>query len=114
MHREIENGKSFDIKDVNSRIDKNTFKEFIFIIIDRLKDSVSRLTEINIKNIDKEAQLPLSDLSKIYDYSQDYLRNLINRGKLKGVKKGKTWHVKVKDMAEYAGKLTSNSEAHKP
>ncbi len=110
MHRKIEDGKRFDVMDVNNRIDKNTFKEFIFIVIDRLKDSVSRLKEIDIKNIDNEAQLPLSDLSKIYDYSQDYLRNLINRGKLKGIKKGKTWYVRVKDMAAYVEKLKFGKE----
>jgi len=110
MHRKIEDGERFDVMDVNNRIDKNTFKEFIFIVIDRLKDSVSRLKEIDIKNIDNEAQLPLSDLSKIYDYSQDYLRNLINRGKLKGIKKGKTWYVRVKDMAAYVEKLKSGEK----
>lgn len=45
--------------------------------------------------------LPLADLARFYSYSSDYLRNLINRGKIKGQKKGKTWYVRVKDLAEY-------------
>ena len=110
MHRQIEEGNNFKVEDINKRIDKKTFNEFIFIVIDRLKDSVYRLKEIDIKNIDKEAQLPLSDLSKIYNYSQDYLRNLINREKLRAEKKGKTWYVKVKDMAAYVEQLRSNGK----
>jgi len=51
--------------------------------------------------IDKEALLPLSDLGRIYDYSPDYLRNLINRGKLRARKKGKTWYVCVQDFVNY-------------
>jgi len=49
--------------------------------------------------------LPLADLAHLYDYSSDYLRNLINRGKLKGRKKGKTWYVRVKDVADYIENL---------
>ena len=101
IHRQIEEGAHFKTADVNKRIDKKAFHEFIRIVIDRLKDSVYRLKEIDLKNIDKEAQLPLSDLSKIYNYSQDYLRNLINRKKLKAEKRGKIWYAKVKDMAAY-------------
>jgi len=51
--------------------------------------------------------LSLSDLAKIYDYSLNYLCNLINRGKLKGTKKGKTWYVRVKDMAAYVEQVGS-------
>ena len=110
MHRKIEEGSSYDIEDVGKVIAKKDFNDFIFIVIDRLKDSVLRLKEIDIKNIDQEARLPLSDLSKMYNYSQDYLRNLINRGNIKGEKKGKTWYVKVKDMAAYVEEMRSNEK----
>jgi len=37
----------------------------------------------------------------MYDYSQDYLRNLINRGQLKAFKKEKLWYVRVEDLTGY-------------
>lgn len=107
IHRKIEDGKHYNINEVDQYLDINDFEEFISIVVDRLKDSVSRLKEVDLKNIDKEAQLPLSELAKIYDYSQNYLRNLINRGKLKGTKKGKIWYVRVKDMAAYVERVGS-------
>ena len=107
IHREIEKGMNFNINEISQRIHENNFYEFISIVFDRLQDSVFRLKEIDIQNIDKEAQLSLNNLARVYDYSQDYLRNLINRGKLKGTKKGKTWYVCVKDMAAYVEQLGS-------
>jgi Fic family protein len=101
IHRKIENGKHCRTNEVDQHLEKNDFEEFLSIVSNRLRDSVSRLKELDLEAIDKEAQLPLSDLARIYDYSQDYLRNLINRGKLEGIKKGKTWYVRVKDMAAY-------------
>ena len=52
-------------------------------------------------NLDREAVLPLRDLARAYDYSKDYLRNLINRGHLKAHKKGKLWYVRVRDLSDY-------------
>ncbi len=101
MHRDIEKGKKFNIADVDKLIHKSNFDEFVSIIVERLEDSILHLKQIDAEHVDKEAQLPLSDLAHIYDYSPDYLRNLINRGRLKGTKKGKTWYVCVKDLAEY-------------
>ncbi|PIR25835.1 MAG: hypothetical protein COX62_07990 [Deltaproteobacteria bacterium CG_4_10_14_0_2_um_filter_43_8] len=101
IHREIEKGKKFKISDVDKLIRKNDFDEFVSIVVERLEDSLSHLKQINVEHMNNEAQLPLSDLAHIYNYSPDYLRNLINRGKLKGTKKGKTWYVRVKDLADY-------------
>jgi len=109
MHREIEQGKNFSVAEVDHLIHKENFDEFLSIVIDRLEDSVSRLKEVDIDHIDKEAQLPLGDLAHMYNYSPDYLRNLINHGKLKGRKKGKTWYVRVKDLAEYVESIDSDS-----
>ena len=109
MHRKIEKGISYTIQELNQSAMENNFDEFLAIIIDRLKDSVSRLKKINIKIINKDAKLPLSDLAKVYNYSQNYLRNLINRGKINGTKKGKTWYVRVKDMAAYVEQVMSKS-----
>lgn len=101
LHRQIEKGKKFEIKDVDKLILLKNFDEIKAIIFDRLNDSVGRLKEIDVHHINKEAELTLSDLARIYNYSPDYLRNLINRGNLKGQKKGKTWYVRVQDMAAY-------------
>lgn len=109
LHRKIENGKQFNVNDVDHNIDKNYFLEFVSVIIDRLEYSVNRIKRINLNDIDQEALIPLRDLAKIYDYSQDYLRNLINRGKLKGTKKGKIWYVKIKDIVSYVEKINSKS-----
>lgn len=107
IHREVEKGKQYTINEVDQHLDKNNFEIFLAIVTHRLKDSVYRLKEMNLNNIDKEALLSLNDLAKIYDYSPNYLRNLINRGKIKGTKKGKTWYVRVKDMAAYIEQIGS-------
>jgi Fic family protein len=101
IHREIEQGKKFDVHHVDEAIHSESFDELKEIVIDRLDDAVGCLKEMDISRMNKEAELPLSDLARIYHYSPDYLRNLINRGKVKGVKRGKTWYVRVQDMAEY-------------
>ncbi|MFH1830483.1 MAG: Fic family protein [Pseudomonadota bacterium] len=108
MHRRIENGDKFKVADVDKLIHKKNFDEFTAIVVESLEDSVSRLKEIDIEHVDKEALLPLSDLSHLYNYCPDYLRNLINRGKIKGQKKGKTWYVRVKDLADYIEELKSD------
>lgn len=108
IHRKIEQGKTYKLHDIDQSFKIDSFDDFLYIIVDRLKDSASRLKKVNIKNIDKEAKLSLSELAAIYGYSQNYLRNLINRGKINGVKKGKTWYVRVQDMAVYTDKLNSN------
>lgn len=104
IHREIEQGKKFDVNHVDEAIHLENFSELKGIVIDRLDDAVGQLKEIDISRMNKEAELPLSDLARIYNYSPDYLRNLINRGKVRGVKKGKTWYVRVQDMADYVEK----------
>ncbi len=109
IHRRIEDGETFNVADVDKLIHRNHFDAFTAIVVEALKESVSRLKEVDVDRIDKEALLPLSDLSHLYGYSSDYLRNLINRGKLRGQKKGKTWYVRVKDLAEYMEQLTSDS-----
>jgi len=43
----------------------------------------------------------LQELAVAYNYSQNYLRNLINRGNLKATKRGKLWYVRVRDMLKY-------------
>ncbi|MBN1282316.1 MAG: Fic family protein [Proteobacteria bacterium] len=107
IHRRIEGGDKYKVEDVDKFIHEKNFDEFTAIVVESLEDSVSRLKKIDIDRINKEALLPLSDLSHLYGYSSDYLRNLINRGKIKGQKKGKTWYLRVKDLAGYIEDLKS-------
>ncbi len=104
IHRKIEQGKKFDVNDVDGCIHLESFNEIKEIVVGRLEDAIGRLKEVDVHHMNKEAELPLSDLARIYNYSPDYLRNLINRGKVKGVKRGKTWYVRVQDMAGYVEK----------
>lgn len=105
IHREIEAGKSIQFSEVNQRVNIEKINPFLLIVVDRLKDAVSRLKKINRNEIGQDAVLPLNDLAGMYNYSQNYLRNLINRGKLKGIKRGKTWYVRVHDLAKYVDHL---------
>jgi excisionase family DNA binding protein len=37
----------------------------------------------------------------MFNYSQDYLRNLINRKRIPATRKGKLWFVKISDIQKY-------------
>lgn len=101
IHRLMEKHKKFVPADVDKAINIQKFEPFTQMIFGLLQDSVNRLKGGKIADLNQEAVLPLRELAKIYDYSQDYLRNLINRGQLKAHKKGKLWYVRVHDLAEY-------------
>ena len=81
------------------------------MIFGLLQDSVNRLKGGKITALNKEAVLPLRELARVYDYSQDYLRNLINRGQLKAHKKGKLWYVRVHDLAQYINSVSEENPA---
>jgi len=103
-HRLIEKNKKFTPADINKIIKKEAFVPFIQMISGLLKEAIDRLEGGRLTNLNKEAILPLRDLAKMYDYSKDYLRNLINRGQLKAHKKGKLWYVRVHDLAEHVNR----------
>ena len=104
LNRLIEKNKKFTPTDTNKAIKVEKFNPFTDMITGLLKEAISRLEGGQLTNLNKEAVLPLRDLSRIYDYSQDYLRNLINRGQLKAHKKGKLWYVRVQDLADHISK----------
>jgi Fic family protein len=104
LHRLIEKNKKFTPKGVNQVIKAQEFSLFTEMITGLLKEAVERLEGGQLTHLDKEAVLPLRDLARIYDYSQDYLRNLINRGQLKAHKKSKLWYVRVQDLADHINK----------
>jgi len=101
IHRLIEKNKKFTPAGINKVIKKEAFIPFTQMISGLLKEAIGRLESGELTNLNKEENLPLRDLAKIYDYSQDYLRNLINRNQLKAHKRGKLWYVRVRDLADY-------------
>ena len=105
IHRAMEKHKKFTPASVDKAIKAQEFEPFTHMISGLLQEAVDRLKGVKITDLNKEAVLPLRELAKAYNYSQDYLRNLINRGNLKAHKKGKLWYVKVRDMAEYLNTL---------
>jgi len=110
IHRAIEKGKKFFAQDVNKIINDEEFEPFVAMVSQLVEEAVGRLKEGRLANLHKEAVLPLRDLARVYDYSQDYLRNLINRGQLKAQKKGKLWYVRVHDLAEYVNSFSRKPE----
>jgi len=105
-HRLIEKNKKLTPANINKAMKPEEFTPFIQMISGLLKEAIDRLEGGRLTNVNKEAIVPLRDLAKMYDYSQDYLRNLINRGQLKAHKKGKLWYVRVYDLAEYINKAS--------
>ena len=77
------------------------------IIQQCLKQSLDRI-EKGIKTHDLDAMIPLREAAKFFNYSQDYLRQLIHLGKLPAKKKGKLWVVKVRDMYTYNQSLRNS------
>lgn len=108
IHRRIEKGEKFIPSDINKILKNDDFGPFVTMISGLLREAFGRLREGKLVNLNQEAVLPLRDLARVYDYSQDYLRNLINRGFLKAHKKGKLWYVRVHDLAQYVNALKAN------
>lgn len=106
VHQFLEKGKVVNVSDVNQLIKKEGLEPFVDMISGLLKEAVNRLKEGRLTNLSQEAVLPLRELARVYDYSQDYLRNLINRGQLKAHKKGKLWYVRVHDLAQYINSVS--------
>ena len=111
IHREMEKHKKFSPADVNKAVNVPEFEPFAQMMFGLLQEAVDRLKGGKIADLNKEAVLPLRELAKVYDYSQDYLRNLINRGQLKAQKKGKLWYVRVYDLAKYINTVSGEDAA---
>lgn len=109
IHRSIEKNKKFNPTDVDKAINTEEFEPFTQMILGLLQEATDRLKGGALTNLNQEAVLPLRELAKVYGYSQDYLRNLINRGQLKAHKKGKLWYVRVHDLAKYINTVATNT-----
>lgn len=113
IHRRLEQGQALSLSDVDGQIREEAFTSLMDMITGLLEDAVRRLEKGRPAVFSQEAVVSLRDLARVYDYSQDYLRNLINRGTLKAQKKGKLWYVRVHDLAQYINGLAKKKEAGK-
>jgi Fic family protein len=110
INRMIEKGDKLTLEQTDGIVIISPLSGLRAIVLDRLAESLKRLKTGLGGDLKKDAVVPLRDLAQLYNYSQDYLRNLINRGDLKGQKKGKLWYVRVGDMVEHISSLDhSNS-----
>jgi len=106
IHKFIEKGEKLSTKDIEGYLQGVDFLKFKDMIINRLEEAVKRLKHSRDVSFKQDAVISLRDLAWAFNYSQDYLRNLINRGNLKAHKRGKLWHVRVRDMQKYLNSLS--------
>ncbi len=104
--RKFEKGTKISSKEINKTAQKSDVSLLKEIVVKRLVDAMKRLSKKEIVAINGDAVLPLRDAAKFYNYSQDYLRNLINSNKLPARKKGKLWFVKIRDIEKYIKNLS--------
>ncbi len=100
MLRRIEQGEKPTIARMNKAILKSDLSKMKSIIHQCLGHALDRI-EKEFKTHDLDAMIPLREAAKYFNYSQDYLRQLIHLGKLPAKKKGKLWMVRVRDMDAY-------------
>jgi len=108
MLRDIENGKNITNRSIDACLKNSYISLLQNIIKDRVKDALDRLKMKESLVFNKDAVLPLRDAARFFNYSQDYLRNLINKKKLPATKKGKLWYVRVRDVDSYLENVTDH------
>ncbi len=101
MLREIEAGTSPTVKLIEKNTSESKLDLMEKMIRERLQDALQRLKTGDKWRFQPDALLPLREVARHYNFSQDYLRNLINKGKLKGEKRGKLWYIRIRDMDQY-------------
>ncbi len=106
MLREIEKNKKVTAKEISSRSEKSDVTLLEKIIINRLGDSMKRLSKKEFVEMNQDALVPLREAAKFFSYSQDYLRKLINTGKLPAEKKGKLWYLRIRDVQKYMNQIS--------
>jgi len=99
--RMIEQEKRITLKEIDSCFEKSNLTLLEKMVRDRLNDAFERLKRTEFHEFNRDAVLPLRDAARFFNYSQDYLRNLINKRKLAAQKKGKLWYVKIHDVERY-------------
>lgn len=107
--RALENGHKITPKEMDRYLEKSDISQFSKIIEERLNDALTRLKSRDILALHRDALLPLREAANFYHYSQDYLRNLINQGKLPAQRSGKLWYVRVRDIEKYQANVAKKS-----
>ncbi len=106
INRDLEKGIKISSDEVGRYIKKQDFSALENMILNCLEKSVGRLKLTKGSSLEPDAILPLRKLAIAFDYSPDYLRNLINRGKIKATKRGKLWYVRLRDMQNYISSVS--------
>lgn len=101
LMRKIESGSKITVADIDKFAQKTDPTLLENIIKNRLMDSVERLKQSKFVESNLDAEVSLREAARFFNYSQDYLRNLINKNKLNARKKGKLWFIKVSDIDKY-------------
>ena len=101
MLREIESGALPGIELIDACLDKSELSNMEAIIRERLSNSFDRLKRKELQAFNRDAELPLRDAALFFEYSPDYLRQLIHDGKIKASKKGKLWYVTIREVEKY-------------
>jgi excisionase family DNA binding protein len=106
MLRKIEQGEKPTTKTINNYALKSNVTLLDEIVLNRLKDGLNRLSRKEFVEMNQEAVVSLRDAAKFFNYSQDYLRKLINTKKLPAEKKGKLWYIRIRDLEKYIKNLS--------
>ncbi|MCF7877084.1 MAG: Fic family protein [Candidatus Omnitrophica bacterium] len=101
INRDLEKGIKISLSELDQYIEKQDFSAVENMALSCLEKSVNRLKLTRGLSLEPDAILPLRKLAVAFDYSPDYLRNLINRGKIKATKRGKLWYIRLGDMQDY-------------
>ncbi|MFQ5640863.1 MAG: Fic family protein [bacterium] len=104
MLRQFEAGADISIE---KRCHRSDLALIYQLVLNRLQDVLKRLQNQRLVPAGPDAVLPLRQIAQHFNYSQDYLRNMINKGKIPAVKKGKLWYVKIRDIQAYIENLSS-------
>lgn len=101
--RSIESDQKVNPEMVNEIINQSNLEPLKAILYKCIVHSFD-MVEKGMKTADSDAIIPLREAGRFYNYSQDYLRQLIHLGKLPAQKHGKLWYIKVRDIEIYLNK----------
>ncbi len=101
MLRQYERAGKINPAQIDRYAESSDVSDLENIILDCLNDNIIRLKKNLTREDGKKLVVPLREASVIYGYSQDYLRNLINRKKIDAIKRGKLWYVKIQEIEKY-------------
>ncbi|MHC1736564.1 MAG: Fic family protein [Ignavibacteriaceae bacterium] len=108
--RQIENGEKITKENITRAADNSNIRPLESIIAERLDYALKTLNRDIFRESGSQLEIPLREAAKFFNYSRDYLRNLINSKKLPAKKKGKLWYVKLSDIEEYTAKISGDRE----